>query len=72
MDWIADSAEDYLEIAVSLAENQERLGTLRRSLRQHLIASPLCDDNTFAGKIEAAFRNMWRHWCETPDDRAKQ
>lgn len=71
-DWIAGSAEEYVEIALSLAGNPNRLHDLRRSLRPRIAASPLCDGNAFARKIEAAFRMMWRQWCEAPDGRARQ
>jgi protein O-GlcNAc transferase len=61
-DWIAGSVEDYVEIAVALAGNPSHLRDLRRSLRPHLKASPLCDSKAFAGQIEAAFRTMWQQW----------
>ena len=34
------------------------------------MSSPLCDATAFARKIEAAYRTMWRHWCDTPDSAA--
>jgi protein O-GlcNAc transferase len=63
-DLIANSVEDYVEIAVALADNPGRLDELRRSLRSRLAASPLCDGRAFARKIEAAFRQIWQRWCE--------
>ncbi len=63
-DCIANTIEDYVEIAVALAGDPSRLRDLRRSLRSHIAASPLCDGNAFAHKIEAVFRKMWKHWCE--------
>jgi protein O-GlcNAc transferase len=65
-DLIANSVEEYVEIALSLAGNPGRLDDLRRSLRPRLLASPLCDGHAFARKIEAAYRNMWQQWCEAP------
>ena len=64
-DWIAGSVEDYVEIAVALAGNPSHLRDLRRSLRPHLKASPLCDSKAFAGQIEAAFRTMWQQWLDS-------
>jgi predicted O-linked N-acetylglucosamine transferase (SPINDLY family) len=26
--------------------------------------SPLCDGKAFARDVEAAYRGMWRRWCE--------
>jgi predicted O-linked N-acetylglucosamine transferase (SPINDLY family) len=65
-DLIANSVEEYVEIAVALVGNPNRLHDLRRSLRPRIAASPLCDGRAFARKIEAAFRTMWQHWCEAP------
>jgi protein O-GlcNAc transferase len=65
-DVIASSVEDYVEIALTLAGNPRRLDDLRRSLRPRMAASPLCDGRAFARKIEAAFRHIWRRWCEAP------
>jgi len=64
-DWIADSIDDYLDIAVKLAGAPSQLGELRHSLRSRVATSPLCDGVAFARKIEATFRAMWLHWCET-------
>jgi protein O-GlcNAc transferase len=66
-DLIANSVEEYLEIAVALARNQRRLDRLRRSLRSCMAASPLCDGRAFARKMEGAFRTMWKHWCNVSD-----
>jgi predicted O-linked N-acetylglucosamine transferase (SPINDLY family) len=49
---IADSVEDYIEIAVALAGNPQRLADLHRTLRPRMTASTLCDERAFAVKIE--------------------
>ena len=64
-DLIANSIEEYVEIAVALAGNSGRLDDLRRALRPRMAASPMCDEGAFACKMEAAFRSMWQHWCAT-------
>jgi protein O-GlcNAc transferase len=63
-DLIANSIEEYVEIAVALFSNPGRLEDLRRTLRPRMAASPMCDERAFARKIETAFRTMWQHWCE--------
>jgi protein O-GlcNAc transferase len=65
-DLIAGSAEEYVQIALALADDPARLNDLRYSLRPRLAASSLCDADAFARKIEAAYRRMWQHWCEAP------
>jgi protein O-GlcNAc transferase len=65
MDLIANSVDEYLEIAVALARNSERLSDLRRVLRPRMAASGLCDEPAFVRKMESASRMMWQHWCES-------
>ncbi len=65
-DLVAASTEAYVEAAAALAGDPARLSELRHSLRRHMAASPLCDAAAFARKVEAAYRTMWRRWCETP------
>jgi protein O-GlcNAc transferase len=67
-DLIANSVEEYLEIALTLARNPRRLDDLRRTLRLRIATSPLCDGRAFARKMEAAFRTMWHVWCDAPDN----
>jgi predicted O-linked N-acetylglucosamine transferase (SPINDLY family) len=63
-DLIARSAEEYVDIALALANDPARLSALRRSLRPRMAASSLCDAHAFARKIEAAYRSMWQKWCK--------
>jgi predicted O-linked N-acetylglucosamine transferase (SPINDLY family) len=53
----------YASIAVELARDRERLGYLRRELRQRLARSPLMDAARFTAALETAYREMWRAWC---------
>ncbi|MBI3702896.1 MAG: O-linked N-acetylglucosamine transferase, SPINDLY family protein, partial [Rhizobiales bacterium] len=64
-DWIAHSVDEYVDIAVALAENRPRLRELRRSLRPRMAASSLCNEQAFARKMEDSLRIMWQRWCET-------
>ena len=57
--WIADSEEDYVCKAVSLATNLPQLASLRQNLRIRLLASPLCDAPRFARHLEIALWGMW-------------
>lgn len=59
-DWIASSAEHYVEIAVQLASDPARLAARRRELRPRLASSPLTDGRQFARQLEDAFLGMWR------------
>ncbi|MBV9408005.1 MAG: tetratricopeptide repeat protein, partial [Candidatus Eremiobacteraeota bacterium] len=62
----AETPERYVEIAAGLAGDLDRLATLRGGLRDRMASSPLCDGARFARGLEAAYRAMWRDWCQGP------
>lgn len=66
---IATGAESYIEIAASLAADRARLMALRRSLRDKVAASPLCDGAMYTAHLEQAYRSMWQTWCSGTGDR---
>ena len=55
----------YVATVVGLANDPERLVQLRSTLRPRMAASPLCDAESFARKIEQAYRQMWTRWCRS-------
>jgi predicted O-linked N-acetylglucosamine transferase (SPINDLY family) len=57
--------EQFVQIAVDLAGDLPRLSELRGGLRQRMEQSPLMDAAKFARNVEAAYRQIWRTWCET-------
>ncbi len=61
---IAETPERYLQIAAALAGDLPRLAELRRTLRERMRKSPLMDAPRFARNVEAAYRQMWRNWCQ--------
>jgi predicted O-linked N-acetylglucosamine transferase (SPINDLY family) len=63
-EFIAPGRDAYIRLARELANDADRLTTLRSSLRDRMLASPLMDKNTFAADVESAYRAMWRQWCE--------
>lgn len=63
-EWVAVDEDDYVAKAVDFARDSAALADLRAGLRQRLLNSPLCDVAGFARNLEAAFRDMWRIWCE--------
>jgi protein O-GlcNAc transferase len=60
---IGHSADQYVEIAVELADDLPRLAELRATLRDRMQGSPLMDAPGFARSVESAYRSMWRRWC---------
>jgi protein O-GlcNAc transferase len=62
-DLIAQTPQQYIQIATDLAQNPTRLADLRQTLRSRMQSSPLMDAPRFARNVEAAYRQMWRTWC---------
>jgi predicted O-linked N-acetylglucosamine transferase (SPINDLY family) len=64
-EFIAYSEDEYVAKAVALAGNPAQLAALHGSLRERLLASPLCDGPGFVRKYEFALCGMWLNWCRT-------
>ncbi len=60
---IAQTTDQYVNLAAELAGDLPRLAELRKSLRARMRESPLMDGPVFAGGVENAYRQMWRNWC---------
>jgi protein O-GlcNAc transferase len=67
-DFIAKTPDDYVQRAVQLANNLEKIAQMRQSLRARMMESPLMDKRLFARNMEHAFRQMWQLWCSNPGD----
>lgn len=63
---VAESAVQYRDIAVALAHDRGRLAALRSSLRSSMATGGLLDGVGLARDVEAAYRTMWRAWCDGP------
>lgn len=62
---IASDPDQYVRIARELASDLPRLSQLRSGMRQRMLSSPLMNGPQFARDVEAAYRQMWRRWCES-------
>ncbi|HEX3358923.1 MAG TPA: tetratricopeptide repeat protein [Tepidisphaeraceae bacterium] len=60
---IAQSPDQYVQIAAELANNRPKLQELRSTLRHRMQQSALMDAPRFARNIELAYRDMWSRWC---------
>jgi predicted O-linked N-acetylglucosamine transferase (SPINDLY family) len=69
---IADSAEDYIQKAIALANNLERLQELRATLRERMQATPLTNAKLITQSLEDAYRTMWQHWCSQEESKVIQ
>ncbi|HEY9613465.1 FkbM family methyltransferase [Allocoleopsis sp.] len=62
-DLIAQSPEAYIQKAVDLASDLERLQALRANLRDRMAASPLTNASLIVQSVEEAYRMMWQRFC---------
>jgi protein O-GlcNAc transferase len=57
--WVADSEDGYMDLAVQWAARREELADLKASMRGRVRAAYA----GFTGDVERAYRIMWRRWC---------
>ena len=58
-EWIAYSEQEYVDKAVTLATDKEKLTTIRSSLRKEMEISPIMDHKGFVKKLEKVYKQMW-------------
>jgi predicted O-linked N-acetylglucosamine transferase (SPINDLY family) len=63
--WVANSFDEYIEIALSLAADVEGLVEHRKTLRNDIENSSLMDFEQVTGTIETALLTGWQTLCET-------
>lgn len=63
-DLIARTVDEYVTKATELALDRARLNSVRNGLRQRVEKSPVMDQEIFVHDMEAAYRQMWRLFCE--------
>jgi len=63
-DWVAASRAEYVALATARAADLDGLADLRGTLRKRVQGSGLTDLPRFTKSLEAAYRGMWRAWCE--------
>jgi len=59
-EWIADNWQEYIDKAVDLASDPEKLANIRATLRAKVAASPIIDGERFGAHLSKAFREMWK------------
>jgi protein O-GlcNAc transferase len=65
---VAETPDQYLDIAAGLAEHPRRLASLRAGMRERMRSSPLMDAVRFTRHLEQACRKMWQTWCDGDRD----
>ena len=62
-DLIAETEEEFVEIAKRLAADKDRLRGFRANLRQDFLKSPLGDAPRYQRNAEEMYQTMWAQYC---------
>lgn len=62
VEWVASSEDEYVEKAIQLGSDWNKLASLRAQLREQVLSSPVYDAQRFARNFEAALWGMWQAW----------
>lgn len=74
-EWLAHSAQEYLDIACRLAQDIEALNTTRLGMRREVEQSVIMREDIYTQHFGEALRAMWLEWLaktQYPDDQAAQ
>lgn len=67
---IANSKEEYISLAIQLANDTKRLKTIRETLRTKMKQSYLCRGKEFTKNIESVYRNIWKKHLSNSTDQS--
>ncbi len=62
--WIVESIDSYVDVAVALARNTDERIEIRNQLRGWMLQSPLMDAASHIRGIDSAYRFAWHAWCD--------
>ncbi len=62
-DWIAETKEQYVEIAIQKTRDLQSLAALRQQLRDRLNSSVMGNQTLFVRAVEQQYRTLWQEWC---------
>ena len=68
-DWVTENDEQYIRLAVERAADIEALASLRNNLRGIVVASAAGNPQAYTRAVEAAYKTMWRRWCNRASER---
>ena len=64
-EWVASTPQHYVQIAVALSKNIDRLAELRQEMRQRVLQSSISQEVEFTKEIEKAYQVMWQQYITT-------
>ena len=60
----APSVDKYVNAAVQLAGDIDKIDQIRQTLRDRVRRSPVGDTHRFTRHLECAYRAAWQEWCQ--------
>ncbi len=64
-DLVTNSPDEYIQRAVDLADDLERLNTLRQSMRERITSRQSSSPEGVTRDLEAHYRAAWKKWCSS-------
>lgn len=64
-EFVAQTFDQYIEIAAEFSHKVEYLQQLRSTMRERMAASSLMNADVFTRKLEAAYREIWHKRCSS-------
>jgi predicted O-linked N-acetylglucosamine transferase (SPINDLY family) len=65
-DWVGQTADDYVALAVKFAGMPQLLKQLRRELPAQIATAPSGNATLYTRAVERAYRTMWENDCRAP------
>jgi predicted O-linked N-acetylglucosamine transferase (SPINDLY family) len=63
-DWIAETPEEYVDIAVRKSADLMALSVLRKQLRNTMTDSLVGNPKAYTQVVEQQYRLLWQQWCQ--------
>lgn len=63
-DWIAETPEQYIQLAIQKTQNLRVLSDLRQQLHSIFASSIFGNTDAYVRIVEQEYRQLWRKWCE--------
>jgi predicted O-linked N-acetylglucosamine transferase (SPINDLY family) len=62
-DWIAETPDEYIKLAIQKTKDIQALSTLRQQLRNRFTSSIIGNPVAYVRAVEKEYRQLWEEWC---------
>jgi len=63
-EFIADTQDNYMRLAVGMGNDLQRLSGLRETPRIKIQSAPVGNRALYVSAVEKAYRDIWKKWCK--------